>query len=302
VTPKLFGPAYEHWSDLQEEPDNFKVRDFFVGDPSLEPWRQLRTTRNASLLAFTTGHILGRTSYLDAKNFKFKEITGGKEENYVWVNSVIGLAERLAEACFQYDWPVQFRGEEGGGVVRLLPRDVIAADHIIGPMDLETPNKREETLSQLGFMPLLEKVGTSDAVVRLVQTCFEPGSYVGPDAVFASANAQLHARLPYILLACRISQYVTRMAWKKIGVPTTAEKLKGELEEWLRSEVIKDQVSPGDPMEELFKRPVFAATVEVTERPEKPGYYIIKFAITPHIQFEGARMDFSLTAAVPKRN
>ena len=297
VKPELFGVT--DWSLLRDKSD-VAIWNHFETSQAHNKWKSLRKDHDAALLAFTMFRVLGREVYQKAKGFEFREETEGKSNNYLWVNSVFAMAENLAAAFFKYDWPVQIRGIEGGGLLKRLPQHVVGpghgADGVVGPVEVVTPNELESVLSKLGFLPLLHIQNTADAVFIGAQSLQDPQSFFGPDGVSATENAELHARLPYTLAACRILHFVTRLAQNKIGSLYSAPELQRLLTDWLNQyiEPNPDLVSE----EQRRKKPLRAAEVIVVPVPGKPGYYDIKLKIRPHYQFEGAGVDLSLSSRV----
>lgn len=297
VEPKLFG--VNSWPELTKQTD-VSVWNHFESSSTHEKWRSLRSEPDSQYLGLTLFRILGREPYQKAKGFTFKEETQGRHENYLWVNSVFGFAENLANAYFKYDWPVQWRGIEGGGLLPRLPKHVLdpsqGADATVGPVEVTTPMERESVLSKLGFLPALQIKNTSDAVFLGAQSFQEPGSYFGPDGVQATENAELHARLPYTFAACRILHCLTRLAQQKIGTLSDEVALQKVLTDWLNQYVEPNPDKVGE--QQRRRRPLRAAEVKVVPVKGKPGYYEIKLKVRPHYQFEGADIDLSLSSQV----
>lgn len=295
--PEMFG--VKDWSQLQSKSDN-AIWNHFETSQAHNKWKSLRKDHDAQYLGLTLFRLLGREPYQKAKGFTFTEETMGKKENYLWVNSVYAMAENLAAAFFRYDWPVQIRGIEGGGLLKRLPQHVLGqgtgADDVVGPAEVTTPNERESVLSKLGFLPVLQIQNSSDAVFIGGQSIQDPKSFFGPDGVAATENAELHARLPYTFAASRILHFVTRLAQNKIGSLQSAPELQKLLTDWLNQYI---EPNPNLVSEvQRRQKPLRAAEVTVVPVSGKPGYYDIKLKIRPHYQFEGAEVDLSMSSRV----
>jgi type VI secretion system protein ImpC len=295
--PELFGA--KKWADLEKKSDK-AIYNYFQTDQKHNKWRSLRGSDDACFLGLTAFRVLGREPYSKSKSFVFQEGVDGAVENYVWVNSAFAMAENIAAAFFKYDWPVQIRGLEGGGLLKRLPQHVLDTDpeNPVGPAELSTPYERETIFDKLGFLPFLGIQNSSDAVFQGAQSMQDPKVYFGPEGEYASANAELHARLPYIFAACRIQHFVCRLAQRKIGSLLEAAALQRYLQDWLNQYILP---TPDDASEdERRRKPLREGKVTATPVKGKPGYYDIKIEVRPHFQFEGAEIDVSLVSRVGK--
>jgi len=296
VQPEVFG--VKDWAALNGVSDK-ALWNHFETSKKHAKWRSLRKDHDTEYLGLTLFRVLGREPYTKAKNFTFQEITDGKHENYLWVNNVFPMAENLANAYFKYDWPVQWRGIEGGGLLPRLPQHVIGDDDAVGPVEVVTPYEREAVLSKLGFLPLLQDASAADAVLMGGDSFQEAGTFFGPGGEEASENAELHARLPYTFAACRILHFVTRLAQNKIGSLQGQDELQRTLTNWLNQYVLEDPKNASE--EERRKKPLLRAKVTVVPVKGKVGFFDIKLEVCPHFQFEGANVDLSLSSRIEKK-
>jgi type VI secretion system protein ImpC len=145
-------------------------------------------------------------------------------------------------------------------------------------------------------MPLSHYKNQNYAVFFGGQTTQKPKKYQGPDAADAMANAEISARLPYIMATSRIAHYLKCMARDWVGSFKEGPDLERELNKWIKNYV---NISPTSTQEERAKRPLRDARIEVEEIPEKPGSYIAKAYLRPWLQFEELTTSLMMVARLP---
>ena len=111
----------------------------------------------------------------------------------------------------------------------------------------------------------------------------------------ANENAQISARLPYIMAMSRIAHFLKVIARDKIGSFMEREDCEKWLNNW-----IAEYISTGNPSdEEKAKFPLAEAKVEVNTIPGKPGAYDAVCYLRPWLQLEELNAAMSLVTQIP---
>jgi type VI secretion system protein ImpC len=163
------------------------------------------------------------------------------------------------------------------------------------PTEVNIPDRRDAELGRLGFMPLVHYKNTDYAVFFGAQTVQKPRKYDRDDD---NANAEITARLPYVMATGRFAHYLKVMARDKIGSFMEASDCEAWLNRWIMNYV------NGNPevSEELKARyPLREARVEVREMPGQPGVYNAVAMLRPWLQMEELTASMRMVARIPKK-
>jgi type VI secretion system protein ImpC len=290
----------ESFTDLSGPRDLAKI---FQG-AEYAAWRSFRDSEDSRYVGLTLPNVLGRLPYgedfkkVEAFNYE-ENVSGTDHHQYLWMNAAWAYAARATDAFAKHGWFAQIRGVEGGGKVQGLPVHTFPTDDgdvaMKCPTEIAITDRREFELSNLGFLPLLHAKNTDFAVFLGAQSCQKPKSYFEEDA---NANAELSAKINYLLCVSRFAHYLKVMARDKIG--STMER--GECQEWLNdwiSNYVCDPTTAGD--ETKAERPLSEARVEVREVAGRPGWYEAIAYLRPHFQMETLGASMRLVAEVPKQ-
>lgn len=297
ASPQFFGQTSH--ADL----GNVKDYKLHFTHPQFARWRAFRQTAEASYIGLTLPHVLMRDVYgpetKKVEEFNFKEeVTGRDHKKYLWANASWALGVRLTEAFALYGWPVACRGVEGGGAVLDLPVHTFETgegmQEMKCPSELAIPGAWEGTLSAQGFIPLCHVKNENYAVFFGAQSCQQVLEYDDPAA---RANADLSAKLPYILAVGRIAQNLNCIARDKIGGFLSRQDCENFLNRWIRDYVLPDDTAPAW---KKAKQPLRAAQIKVEDVPGSPGRYSAVVHLQPHVQFEALSARLSLVAELPK--
>src|SRR5205823_3535735 len=160
--------------------------------------------------------------------FAFVEEVSGKDHaKYLWGNAAWVLGQRVTTAFSLYGWTAAIRGVEGGGKVEGLPTHTFMTDEgdiaLKCPTEIAITDRREKELSDQGLVALVHCKGTDYAAFFSGQTTNRPVKY---NTSSANANAELSARLPYILNASRFAHYIKVIMRDKIGSFQTGENVQ----------------------------------------------------------------------------
>lgn len=267
-------------------------------------WRSFRESEDSRYVALTLPHVLGRLPYGEnskrVEEFNFEEDIDGKDNSkYLWMNAAWTYAARITDSFAKYGWFAKVRGVEGGGAVQGLPVHTFKTDDgdvaMKCPTEIAISDRREFELSNLGFLPLLHAKNRDFAVFMGAQSAQKPKAYFDPAA---NSNAELSAKLNFLLCVSRFSHYLKVMARDKIGSNMEAKDCERWLNDWI-SNYVCDPTVAGD--ETKAKRPLSDARIEVREVAGKPGWYEAVAYLRPHFQLEAIEASMRLVAEVPKK-
>ena len=266
-------------------------------------WRSFRQSEDARYVTLVLPHVLMRLPYgpetvpVEGLNF-VEKVDGVNNSKFCWGNAAYALAQRITHAFAAYGWTAAIRGVEGGGLVEALPAYTFKSsdgDVILKcPTEVTITDRREKELSDLGFIALCHCKGTDYAAFFGGQTSQEPKVYNIADA---TANANLSARLPYILASSRFAHYVKSIMRDKIGSFMTRNDVSIFLNNWIANYVL---LNDGAPQAIKAQYPLREARIDVEDIPGKPGSYRAIIYLRPHFQLEEFTASIRLVANLPK--
>ncbi len=289
----------DSWQELANPRDLTKIFD----TPEYAAWKSLRQSEDSKYIGLCMPRFLSRLPYGSKTNpveeFDFEESTdGASHDQYTWANAAYAMAVNINRSFKNYGWCSQIRGVESGGVVEGLPAHTFPTDD--GGVDMKCPteiaisDRRESELAKNGFMPLLHRKGTDQAVFIGAQSLQKPAEYDDPDA---TANANLAARLPYLFASCRFAHYLKCIVRDKIGSFKERADMETWLNNWVGQYVLTNPATATDA--DKARKPLAGAEVVVEEIEGNPGYYGAKFFLRPHYQLEGLSVSLRLVSKLP---
>ncbi len=296
ASPRLFD--MDSFTELSVPRDLAKIFE----SAELIKWRSFRESEDSRYVALTMPRVLGRLPYgpdtVPVEGVTYVEDTDGTDHSrYLWMNSAYVMAQRITNAFSLYGWTAAIRGVEGGGLVEGLPAHTFRTDEgdiaLKCPTELAITDRREKELSDLGFIAICHGKGTDKAAFFGGQTANKPKKY---NTAFANANAELSAKLPYILAASRFAHYIKVIMRDKIGSFMTAANVSDYLNTWLADYILLDD-DAGQEIKAQF--PLREGRVDVTEIPGKPGCYNATVFLRPHFQLEELTASLRLVAELP---
>ena len=268
----------------------------------LAAWRSFRESEDSRYVTLVLPSYAARLPYgaktKPVENFNFEEdVDGSDHSKYLWANAAYQLGLRITDAYAKYSWATAIRGVEGGGKVDGLAAHAYKTgegDVVLKcPTEVTITDRREKELSDLGFVALVNSKGSSFATFFGGQTANKPKLY-NKDA--ANANAQLSARLPYVLAASRFAHYIKVMMRDKVGSFQTRTDVEMYLNNWIADYVL---INPSASHAQKARFPLGEARVDVTEVPGKPGAYRATCFLKPHFQMEELTASIRLVAELP---
>jgi type VI secretion system protein ImpC len=268
----------------------------------LAAWRSFRESEDSRYVTLVLPSYAARLPYgaktKPVENFNFEEdVDGSDHSKYLWANAAYQLGLRITDAYAKYSWATAIRGVEGGGKVDGLAAHAYKTDEgdvvLKCPTEVTITDRREKELSDLGFVALVNSKGSNFATFFGGQTANKPKLY-NKDA--ANANAQLSARLPYVLAASRFAHYIKVMMRDKVGSFQTRSDVEMYLNNWIADYVL---INPTASHAQKARFPLGEARVDVTEVPGKPGAYRATCFLKPHFQMEELTASIRLVAELP---
>lgn len=268
----------------------------------LATWRSFRASEDSRYVSLVLPSYAARLPY-GAKTkpvelFNFEEdVDGSDHSKYLWANSAYQLGLRITDAFAKYSWSTAIRGVEGGGKVDGIAAHAYKTSEgdvaLKCPTEVTITDRREKELSDLGFIALVNSKGSNYAAFFGGQTANKPVLYNKDEA---NANAQLSARLPYVLAASRFAHYLKVIMRDKVGSFQTRGGIEAFLNNWISDYVL---INPSASQEQKARFPLGEARVDVTEVPGKPGSYRATCFIKPHFQMEDLTASIRLVADLP---
>lgn len=304
ASPNLFG--FESYQELTRPRDLEKI---FLA-PDYVKWRAFRDSEDSRFTALTMPRVLSRVPYgRDTKpidDFEFEEVELDEQgrakpvphDHYTWMNASYVYGANLTRCFAVNGWCTAIRGVENGGKIENLPVHNFVTDD--GDTDMKCPteigitDRREAELSKLGFLPLCHFKNTDYSVFIGGQTVQKPKKYDRPDA---TANAEISARLPYIMATSRIAHFLKVIARDKIGSFMERKDCEDWLKRWIANYICADP-SPSPEMKAKF--PLAQAEISVAEVPGKPGSYQAVAWLRPWLQLEELTASLRMVASIPK--
>lgn len=304
ASPTLMG--FDNWTELSKPRDLEKIFE----SVEYTRWRSYRESEDSRFVTLTMPRVLARLPYgartKPIEEFTYEESPDDamgrpqalKHDDYCWMNASYVLGGRLTDAFAKYGWCTAIRGAEGGGKVEGLPAHIFTSDD--GDPDLKCPteigitDRRENELSNLGFLPLLHYKNTDYAVFFGAQSTQKPKVYDRPEA---TANAAISARLPYMMATGRFAHYLKVMARDKIGSFMEASDAEKWLNRWILNYV---NGNPDSGQEMKAKYPLAEAKIIVEEIPGKPGAYNAVAWLRPWLQLEELTTSLRMVARIPQ--
>jgi type VI secretion system protein ImpC len=300
AAPQLF--EFDSWEELAKPRDLAKIFDTI----EYTKWKSYRESEDSRFVSLVMPRTLSRLPYgaktKPIEEFAYEEVDASKpvpHDQFTWMNAAYVMGTKMTAAFSTSGFCVAIRGVEGGGKVEGLPAFIFKSDD--GDSDLKCPteigitDRREAELSKLGFLALNHFKNTDFAAFIGGQTTQKPKKY---DRDEANDNAQISARLPYIMATSRFAHYLKVMARDMIGSFKEASDVELDLNRWINNYVNANEKA-GQELKAKF--PLREARVDVSEIPGQPGSYNAKIYMRPWLQFEELNAALMMVARIPKK-
>ena len=292
VNPKFFG------CDTAKEMGGLRDIAGMIDTPKYSAWNDFRDSEEAAYIGLTMPRFILREPYNDetnpAEDINYEEtVRGDQDSDFLWGNSAILFARNLVKSFEQSAWCQYIRGPKGGGLVRGLAThtyNLTGEDELKPPVEIAMPDHREYELATAGFIPLIHKKGSADAVFFSAQSIKKAHKFKDPKD---SENSQLVTNLSYTFSITRIAHYLKCIMRDNIGSSADAVYIQNQIDAWI-SRYVTTIVNPDDLTLRYY--PFKAYSLDVEEVPGKLGWYHCNLSVLPHIQFEGMDVDLRVDA------
>lgn len=296
ASPTMFN--LDTYADLGKPRDLAKI---FESADKIK-WKSFREMEDSRYMALFLPRVLMRLPYgpetLPVHGINYEESVDGKTlSTFVWGNPAYMMAQRVNNAFALYGWTAAIRGVEGGGLVEGLPSYTFKTTEgdiaLKCPTQIAITDRREKELSDLGFITLCHCKGTDKAAFFGGQTSQKPKKY---NLNTATSNANLSARLPYIMAASRFAHYIKVIMRDKVGSFMSRIEVQKYLQTWISEYVLLTDEAP----QSLKARfPLREARIDVFDVPGDPGKYRATIFLRPHFQLEELTASIRLVAELP---
>jgi type VI secretion system protein ImpC len=292
VSPKSFN--MDRYSELANPRDLAKI----FSSVDYAAWQSFRESEDSRYVALTLPRVLGRLPYGEKfekiAEFNFEErVDGTDHDRYLWMNAAWTYAARITDAYSKHGWMAMTRGVEGGGKVEGLPVHTFPTDDgdvaMKCPTEVAITDRRENELSNLGFLPLIHCKNRDFAAFMGAQSCQKPKKYFNPDA---NASAVLSTKFNQLLCVSRFAHFLKVMVRNRIGSFMERDQMEKWLNGWIRNYCIDEAAAAHASNETKAQKPLLSANIQVQEVPGQPGMYRAVAHLRPHFQLEG--LDISL--------
>jgi type VI secretion system protein ImpC len=292
ASPKFFG------CDTMPEVNVLRDLEGLFNTPPYSAWNAFRDSEEAVYVGLTMPRYMARIPYNEMTNpadgiFFTEKVRGDDMSEFLWAPASMLFARVLVKSFEQSGWCQHIRGVKGGGLVRGLPSytyNIRGEDELRAPVEMSMPDYREYELANLGFIPLIHKKASAEAVFFSAQATKASHRYKDPKD---SENSQLVTNLSYTFSISRIAHYVKCIMRDNIGSTANADYISSQIGSWV-SRFVTTVSNPDDLT--LIYYPFKAYSLEVKEVPGKIGWYHCNLSILPHIQFEGMDVDLRVDA------
>ena len=159
-------------------------------------------------------------------------------------------------------------------------------------------DRREYELADEGFISLTMRKGTDNAAFFSANSVQKPRVFPNTkEGKEAETNFKLGTQLPYMFIINRLAHYVKVLQREQIGGYKERQDLERELNKWIR-QYVADQENP--PADVRSRRPLRAASIQVSDVDGEPGWYQVSMSVRPHFKYMGANFELSLVGRLDK--
>lgn len=301
----------DSWSDLARVDRKGNLMDIFDGVEYAQ-WRGFRESEDSRYVCLTMPRTLARLPWgeggksVDERIMNFQELPLGADgkpstadqESFCWMSTAYVMAERMANAYSMTGFCTAIRGVQNGGKVEGLPAYTFKNDD--GALDLQCPteigigDRLEAELGKCGLLPLVHHKNADHAVFIGGESAQKAKTYQGKGGKDASENAQISARLPYIMASSRFAHYLKSIARDWIGSFKEEKDLEKSLMDW-----IGNYVSDAAEGSDRARFPLKNAKIEVKPVPGKSGAYNAVAHLQPWLQMEELTASLRMVARIP---
>ncbi len=272
-------------------------------------WRSLRQQEDTRFLGVVLPRVLLRHSWTPhdrrrVDRFRYEEDIGADGSGLLWGNAAFVFAVAVIRRFDQSGWFADLRGapqdREAGGLVRDLPPYVFDTDrHAIAaqpPLEVRVSGGQEQSLSELGLLPLSAAPYTTALLFNTNASLHAPASY---DRSEATWNARISSMLQYMLCVSRFAHFLLMMMRDRVGSYAGASEVQRTLNTWIAAYCLG---SDGATDEMRARFPLRDAGIEVAEIAGRPGALACTIRLQPHFQLDSIATSFRLVTELAAQN
>lgn len=299
ASPEMFG--CESFLELPKLKD---LQSLFEG-PQYARWHSFRESADARYVGLCAPRFLLRLPYgqgsQPVKAFNFEEEVAGHHDRYLWGNSSVALATRVADSFARYRWCPNIIGPAAGGTVENLPLhqfDAMGELQTKCPVEVQLTDRREYEMAEQGFIGLVFRKESDNAAFFSANAVQKPKSFANTEeGNAAEVNYRLGTQLPYMFIITRLSHYLKVMQREQVGSWKERSDLERELNNWIKQYVV-DMEDPAPSVRS--RKPLRQALVTVEDVEGQPGWYRCGVRVRPHFKYMGASFTLSLVGRLDK--
>ncbi len=302
AAPSLLG--LEHFGEMGSGLD---LADAFEGEAYVR-WRLLRQHDDTRFLGVVLPRVLLRSSWRPDRRridgFRYEEDIGHAGQGLLWGNAAFVFAVAVIRRFDQSGWFADLRGapqdREAGGLVRDVAPYVFETDrHGIAaqpPLEVRVSGSQEQSLSELGLLPLSSAPYTSALLFNTNASLHAPPLY---DRSEATWNARISSMLQYMLCVSRFAHFLLMMMRDRVGSYLSASDVQRSLNSWIATYCLG---SDGATDEMRARFPLRDAGIEVAEIAGRPGALSCTIRLQPHFQLDSIATSFRLVTELAAQN
>ena len=272
-------------------------------------WRALRQQEDTRFLGLFMPRVLLRhrwepDSRRRIDGFRYAEDPGANGEGLLWGSAAFVFAVAVIRRFDESGWFADLRGAPqdrvAGGLVHELPPHLFATDaHGLAaqpPLEMRLSGVQEQTLSELGLVPLSSAPYTTSLLFNSNASLHAPPAF---DRAEATWNARISSMLQYMLCVSRFAHFLLMMMRDRVGSYAGASDVQRQLNAWLAAYCLGSD-GAADEMRARF--PLRDAGVDVHEIPGRPGALGCTIRLQPHFQLDSIATSFRLVTDIAAPN
>ncbi|HEX4369624.1 MAG TPA: type VI secretion system contractile sheath large subunit [Rhodopila sp.] len=274
-----------------------------LADPDHRRWRDLGDRPDSRFLAVVLPRVLARPPWPDdgtrGDGFRYRESAASVPDR-VWMSGAYPFAAVVARSAARFAWPADIRGSDpdriGGGLVIGLPAEPHRLSQTLAlprlPVEVVFTDGQERMLIEAGLMPLGAPPHGDALLFGAVRSLHRPPRLANPTAF---AESKIVTQVNALLCACRFAHYLKVRGRQLIGRLRRPDEIQFELQTWLTGFVNRNTMSTA---ETRAARPLFDASVKVTERADKPGVFDCAIDLQPYFQLDNVTASFNFATEI----
>lgn len=295
VSPSIFDlKCFSHLS----EPHNISS---IFDSVELSEFHAFRESDDSKYVTLVMPNVMARAPYntneLPMEGLNFVEKVDPLDmDNYVWMNAAYAYFVKIVNSYANYGWFTSICGVENGGKIENLPMYIYKTAHgdykAICPTEVSITDRRENELSNAGFIALCHSKNSNTAVIMSNTSAYKPPVYTKDSA---NANAMLSSETPYMLNVSRFAHYLKCMMRDKIGSFSSTTTIYAFLSNWLARYTLLDDKASAELKAEY---PLREFSIEVSDVPGKPGFYNAILRLRPHDTLQSISISLRLVESL----